>query len=56
MGPLTEKFGVGLEAQRHLRTNPPNHPERLALCEVEVDPETGEVGSTATSWSTISAA
>ena len=44
MGPLTEKMGVGLEAQRHLfSTNPPNHPNGSHVCEVEVDPETGEV-------------
>jgi aerobic carbon-monoxide dehydrogenase large subunit len=43
MGPLTEKFGVGLEAQGTYSTNPPNHPNGSHVCEVEVDPETGEV-------------
>jgi aerobic carbon-monoxide dehydrogenase large subunit len=43
MGPITEKFGVGLEAQGTYSTNPPNHPNGSHVCEVEVDPETGEV-------------
>jgi carbon-monoxide dehydrogenase large subunit len=43
MGPLTEKLGVGLEAQGTWSTNPPNHPNGSHVCEVEVDPETGEV-------------
>ena len=43
MGPLTEKMGVGLEASGNYRTNPPNHPNGSHVCELEVDPETGEV-------------
>src|SRR5262249_53931138 len=43
MGPLTEKFGVGLEASGSYSTNPPNHPNGSHVCEVEVDAETGEV-------------
>jgi carbon-monoxide dehydrogenase large subunit len=43
MGPLTEKMGVGLEAQGNWSTNPPNHPNGSHVCELEVDPETGEV-------------
>jgi carbon-monoxide dehydrogenase large subunit len=43
MGPLTEKLGVGLEASGTYSTNPPNHPNGSHVCEVEVDPDTGEV-------------
>jgi carbon-monoxide dehydrogenase large subunit len=43
MGPLTEKLGVGLEAQGTYSTNPPNHPNGSHVAEVEIDPETGEV-------------
>jgi carbon-monoxide dehydrogenase large subunit len=43
MGPLTEKFGVGLEASGTYSTNPPNHPNGSHVCEVEVDQDTGEV-------------
>ena len=43
MGPLTEKMGVGLEAQGTYSTNPPNHPNGSHVCELEIDPETGEV-------------
>ena len=43
MGPLTEKFGVGLEATGSYSANPPSHPNGSHVCELEVDPETGEV-------------
>jgi carbon-monoxide dehydrogenase large subunit len=43
MGPLTAKFGVGLEASGNYDTNPPNHPNGSHVCELEVDPQTGEV-------------
>jgi aerobic carbon-monoxide dehydrogenase large subunit len=43
MGPLTEKFGVGLEASGSYSANPPSHPNGSHVCELEVDPETGEV-------------
>src|SRR5215471_14630759 len=43
MGPLTDKFGVGLEASGSYSANPPSHPNGSHVCEVEVDPETGEV-------------
>jgi carbon-monoxide dehydrogenase large subunit len=43
MGPLTEKFGVGLEASGSYNANPPSHPNGAHVCELEVDPETGEV-------------
>jgi carbon-monoxide dehydrogenase large subunit len=43
MGPLTEKFGVGLEASGSYSANPPSHPNGAHACELEVDPETGEV-------------
>ncbi|HSV24050.1 MAG TPA: xanthine dehydrogenase family protein molybdopterin-binding subunit [Xanthobacteraceae bacterium] len=43
MGPLTEKFGVGLEATGSYSANPPSHPNGSHACEVEVDPETGVV-------------
>lgn len=43
MGPLTEKMGVGLEANGTYSTNPPNHPNGSHVCELEVDPETGVV-------------
>jgi carbon-monoxide dehydrogenase large subunit len=43
MGPLTEKFGVGLESTGSYSANPPSHPNGSHVCEVEVDPETGEV-------------
>ena len=42
-GPLTEKFGVGLEASGSYSANPPSHPNGSHVCELEVDPETGEV-------------
>ena len=43
MGPLTEKMGVGLEANGTYSTNPPNHPNGSHVCELEIDPETGIV-------------
>ena len=42
-GPITEKFGVGLEATGSYSANPPSHPNGSHVCELEVDPETGEV-------------
>ena len=43
MGPLTDKFGVGLEATGSFSPTPPSHPNGSHVCELEVDPETGEV-------------
>jgi aerobic carbon-monoxide dehydrogenase large subunit len=43
VGPLTEKFGVGLEATGSYSASPPSHPNGSHVCELEVDPETGEV-------------
>jgi aerobic carbon-monoxide dehydrogenase large subunit len=43
MGPLTDKFGIGLEASGSYSPNPPSHPNGAHACELEVDPETGEV-------------
>jgi carbon-monoxide dehydrogenase large subunit len=43
MGPLTQKLGVGLEASGSFSPEPPSHPNGSHVCEVEVDPETGEV-------------
>jgi carbon-monoxide dehydrogenase large subunit len=43
MGPLTKQFGVGLEASGSFSPEPPSHPNGAHVCEVEVDPETGEV-------------
>jgi carbon-monoxide dehydrogenase large subunit len=43
MGPLTQQFGVGLEASGSFAPEPPSHPNGAHTCEVEVDPETGEV-------------
>ncbi len=40
---LTDKLGVGLEASGTYGTNPPNHPNGCHVCELEVDPDTGEV-------------
>ena len=42
-GPIADKFGVGLEASGSFSPNPPSHPNGSHVCEVEVDPETGEV-------------
>jgi aerobic carbon-monoxide dehydrogenase large subunit len=43
MGPLTEKLGVGLEANGNYSASPPSHPNGSHICEVEIDPDTGEV-------------
>ncbi len=43
MGPLTQKFGIGLESDGSFSPEPPSHPNGSHVCEVEVDPETGEV-------------
>jgi len=43
MGPIPEKFGVGLEASGSYSPDPPSHPNGAHVCEVEVDPDTGEV-------------
>jgi carbon-monoxide dehydrogenase large subunit len=43
MGPLTDKFGVGLEASGSYSANPPSHPNGSHVCELEVDPDTGAV-------------
>ena len=43
MGPLTGKFGVGLEAAGNFDFTVPNHPNGCHVCEVEIDPDTGEV-------------
>jgi carbon-monoxide dehydrogenase large subunit len=43
MGPLTNKFGVGLEATGSFSPEPPSHPNGAHACELEVDTETGEV-------------
>ncbi len=43
MGPLTGKLGVGLEASGNFSAEPPSHPNGSHACELEVDPETGEV-------------
>src|SRR5947208_2751739 len=43
MGPLTDKFGVGLEASGSFSPDPPSHPNGAHVCELEVDPETGAV-------------
>ena len=43
MGPVTNKFGVGLEANGSFSPEPPSHPNGAHVCELEVDPDTGEV-------------
>ncbi|GIL02023.1 MAG: carbon monoxide dehydrogenase [Alphaproteobacteria bacterium] len=43
MGPLTRKLGVGLDAEGSFSPEPPSHPNGSHACELEVDPETGEV-------------
>ena len=42
-GRSTEKFGIGLEATGSFSADPPSHPNGAHVCELEVDPETGEV-------------
>ena len=43
MGPLTVKFGIGLESTGSFSAEPPSHPNGSHVCELEVDPDTGEV-------------
>src|SRR5262249_50126475 len=43
MGPLTDKFGVGLEASGSYSPNPPSHHNGAHVCGLVVDPETGGV-------------
>src|SRR5262249_34057607 len=43
MGPHTDRLGVGLEAAGNFSANPPSHPNGSHVCEVEIDPDTGEV-------------
>jgi len=40
---LPKQFGIGLEASGSAATEPPNFPNGCHVCEVEVDPETGQV-------------
>ncbi|MCL4798635.1 MAG: xanthine dehydrogenase family protein molybdopterin-binding subunit [Burkholderiales bacterium] len=40
---LPRQFGIGLEASGSAATEPPNFPNGCHVCEVEVDPETGQV-------------
>jgi carbon-monoxide dehydrogenase large subunit len=41
-GPLAE-LGIGLEASGSFGSEPPNFPNACHVCEVEIDPETGQV-------------
>ena len=43
MGPLTGKFGIGLDSTGSFDPTPPSHPNGSHVCEVEVDPDTGAV-------------
>jgi aerobic carbon-monoxide dehydrogenase large subunit len=43
MGPLTNKFGIGLDAAGSFDPTPPSHPNGSHVVELEVDPETGQV-------------
>jgi aerobic carbon-monoxide dehydrogenase large subunit len=43
MGPLTQKFGIGLDSTGSFDPTPPSHPNGSHVVEVEVDPETGAV-------------
>ena len=43
MGPLTQKFGIGLDAAGSFDPTPPSHPNGSHVVELEVDPETGAV-------------
>jgi aerobic carbon-monoxide dehydrogenase large subunit len=43
MGPLTQRFGIGLEAEGSFSPEPPSHPNGSHVCEVEVDPDTGDI-------------
>ncbi len=40
---LPKEFGIGLEATGAYAADPPNFPNGCHVCEVEVDPDTGEV-------------
>jgi carbon-monoxide dehydrogenase large subunit len=40
---LPKQFGVGLDASGTASAEPPNFPNGCHICELEVDPETGEV-------------
>ena len=42
-GRLPKSFGVGLEASGHFAADPPAFPNGCHICEVEIDPDTGEV-------------
>src|SRR5258708_30892736 len=42
MGPLTDKFGVGLEASGSFSPNPPSHPNGAHVSAFEVAPDTSE--------------
>jgi carbon-monoxide dehydrogenase large subunit len=43
MGPLTGKFGIGLDSTGSFDPTPPSHPNGSHVVEVEVDPDTGAV-------------
>jgi carbon-monoxide dehydrogenase large subunit len=43
MGPLTDKFGIGLQSSGSFSPTPPSHPNGAHTCELEVDLETGAV-------------
>jgi carbon-monoxide dehydrogenase large subunit len=43
MGPLTQKFGIGLDSTGSFDPTPPSHPNGAHVCELEVDPDTGAV-------------
>jgi carbon-monoxide dehydrogenase large subunit len=43
MGPLTGKFGIGLDSSGSFDPTPPSHPNGAHVCELEVDPETGAI-------------
>ena len=43
MGPLTGKFGIGLDSTGSFDPTPPSHPNGAHVVELEVDPETGAV-------------
>jgi carbon-monoxide dehydrogenase large subunit len=43
MGPLTGKFGIGLDSAGSFDPTPPSHPNGSHVVELEVDPETGQV-------------
>jgi carbon-monoxide dehydrogenase large subunit len=43
MGPLTNKFGIGLEAMGSFDPTPPSHPNGAHVVELEVDPDTGAI-------------